>query len=596
MKFSRWMINMNQEQSLLLLIAMLSLSLNTIHLNREGFGNLYYAAGVKSMLESWHNFFFLAYDPSGFVTIDKPPLGFWLQAISAKLFGFHGWTLIFPQIIASLLSVLILYSLVSRVFGANSGLISSLILAVTPIFVAAARNNTIDSLLVFAVLLAAWMLFKAYETKKSFWWMMASALMIGIGFNIKMMEAYLVLPAFSLLWLSEHSLSWRQKLKHISFAGLIISAVSLAWAVIVDLSPVNQRPYIGSTKHNSVLELMFQHNGADRFNGVNNPFRLFTPDLGGQISWLLPFAVVSGVFMLWSAPFLRLTLLNLQQRTVLFWLAWLIPMGVSFGLASLFHRYYTVMMAPAIAALSGIGLVRLYQATVHRRKSGWILITAIPMTAIFAMIIAWSYSAIRLQLIFIIGGLAIVSLLALCGLLLLRNVSKASYRITAMTACLLTLLAGPLVWSSTPAVFGAGGWDPVAGPQLIHRYAASPESLEDEKLTDFLLAHYVKGSFLVATLSAETSSPFILDTGLPILTLGGYSGNDPILTKGSLQLLAQKGAVQYFLVSKAKMFDKNKMYTEWILNNCQEVHVPDSKTAFKNSLALYQYTGVNLIH
>jgi 4-amino-4-deoxy-L-arabinose transferase-like glycosyltransferase len=597
MKFSRRMINLQREQLLLLLISLLSLSFNTIHLNREGYGNLYYAAGVKSMLESWHNFFFLAYDPSGFVTIDKPPLGFWLQAISAKLLGFHGWTLILPQIIASLLSVLILYSLVSRVFGANSGLISSLMLAVTPIFVATARNNTIDSLLVFAVLLAAWMLFKASETTKSLRWLMASALMIGFGFNIKMMEAYLVLPAFSLLWFTEHSLSWRQKLKHISLAGIIISVVSLGWAFIVDLTPVNQRPYIGSTKHNSVLELMLQHNAADRFNGVNNPFRLFTSDLAGQISWLLPFAVLSGAFILWRAPLLRPALLNLQQRTVLFWLAWLIPMGVSFGLATLFHRYYTVMMAPAIAALAGIGLVRLYEATVHRRRSGWILITAIPITAIFAIIISWSYAAIRPELTLIISGLTIIALLALCGLLLLRNVSKASYRITAITACILTLLAGPIIWSATPAVFGAAGSDPVAGPELINRSAASPESLEDEKLTDYLLAHYVKGSFLLATLSAATSSPFILDTGLPVLTLGGYSGNDPILSKGSLQLLAQKGAVQYFLVSKPKMFDKNKTYTEWILNNCQEVHIPNSTaTSTKASVALYQYTGLNIIH
>src|ERR1700730_3668952 len=123
MKISRLFRSSRQEQILLFLIATLSLLLNTINLNREGYGNLYYAAGVKSMLVSWHNFFYLSYDPGGFVSIDKPPLGFWLQTISAELFGFHGWALMLPQVIAGVLSVLILYSLVRPVFGSSSALI-----------------------------------------------------------------------------------------------------------------------------------------------------------------------------------------------------------------------------------------------------------------------------------------------------------------------------------------------------------------------------------------------------------------------------------------------------------------------------------------
>jgi 4-amino-4-deoxy-L-arabinose transferase-like glycosyltransferase len=587
-----------REKLLLLLITMLSLFLNTLHLNREGYGNLYYAAGIKSMLESWHNFFYLAYDPGGFVSIDKPPLGFWLQALSAKVFGFHGWALILPEVLASVVSVMILYRLVSRVFGANSGLIASLILAVTPISVATARNNTIDSMLVFAVLAAAWMLFKAIEHKEGLRWMIASAIMIGLAFNIKMLEAYLVLPAFILLIILQRRITKLQKMKLLSIATIFLVFVSLLWAVIVDLTPIKLRPYVGSTNHNSVLELMLQHNAAGRFNGVNNPFRFLAPDLGGQISWLLPLAVISALFILWKAPLLQPMRLTLQQRNVLFWIAWLIPMVVSFGAATLFHRYYTVMMAPAIAALSGVGLVRLWQAAVKRKQSGWILFAGILLLAIFAITIAWSYSQIRLPLSFTIGGLAAASLMAIV-FMLRRQQSTVFMHTFAKVTCMLALLTGPIVWSVTPSVFGATGSDPVAGPELVHRHVANPETMEDEQLTDYLLAHYVKGSYLVATLKAATASPFILDTGLPVLTLGGYNGTDPILTQGNLQLLAQKGVVHYFLVSKSVMINKNKYYTAWIQQHCQIVDVSKfhSKSNLLNaSMILYQYSSQKIMN
>jgi 4-amino-4-deoxy-L-arabinose transferase-like glycosyltransferase len=211
----------------------------------------------------------------------------------------------------------------------------------------------------------------------------------------------------------------------------------------------------------------------------------------------------------------------------------------------------------------------------------------------FAITITWSYPQLRILLTFTIGGLAVVSLLAL-AVILLRNQVPVFIRTFAKVTCLLALLVGPFVWSVTPTVFGATGSDPVAGPELIHRQVPNPETMEDEKLTDFLLAHYVKGHFLVATLKAETASPFILDTGLPVLTMGGYSGSDPILTQGNLQLLAQNGMIQYFLVSKTALLDKNKSYAAWIQQHCRlvndyELHSKSNK--LNDSIQLFQYTG-----
>jgi 4-amino-4-deoxy-L-arabinose transferase-like glycosyltransferase len=192
-------------------VMLVSLFMNFYQLGQNGFGNLYYAAGVRSMLDNWHNFFFVAYDPGGFVTLDKPPLGFWLQVISAKIFGFTAFSVYLPQALAGVLSVALLYHLVRRHFGEVAGLLAALALALSPISVVTNRNNTIDSTLALALLLGAWAVLKAAESGK-LRWLLLSAVAVGIGFNIKMMEAYLVVPAYGLLYLLAAPGSvWRRK-------------------------------------------------------------------------------------------------------------------------------------------------------------------------------------------------------------------------------------------------------------------------------------------------------------------------------------------------------------------------------------------------
>ncbi|NCP16541.1 glycosyltransferase family 39 protein, partial [bacterium] len=186
----------------LALAAVLALAiwLHFYRLGQEGYGNLYYAAAVKSMLTNWHNFFFASFDPGGFVTVDKPPLGLWVQAASAALLGLSGFSLALPQALAGVLSVLLLYYLVRRVFGPTAGLLAALVLAVTPISIAANRNNTMDSQLVLTSLLAAWAVILAAEKGKSRY-LLLGFLLVGVGFNIKMLQAYMILPAFYLLYL-----------------------------------------------------------------------------------------------------------------------------------------------------------------------------------------------------------------------------------------------------------------------------------------------------------------------------------------------------------------------------------------------------------
>lgn len=258
-------IKFTKERAFLTLILILSAVLNFVNLSIEGYANEYYAAGVKSMTMSLKNFFFVAFDSSGYVSIDKPPLGFWIQAISAKIFGFSGWSILLPQALAGVISVGLIYYLVKRSFGSVPALISALCLAITPVFVADSRNNTIDNLLVMTLLFACIAVSKAAEEGKLKYLLIGLAL-VGAGFNIKMLEAYMVLPALYIIYLLSKAVSLKKKIVHLVIGTLVLALVSFSWAFVVDLVPASQRPYVGSSTNNTVMELIFGHNGLERLS------------------------------------------------------------------------------------------------------------------------------------------------------------------------------------------------------------------------------------------------------------------------------------------------------------------------------------------
>ncbi|MVX67070.1 dolichyl-phosphate-mannose--protein mannosyltransferase [Clostridium chromiireducens] len=260
---------LTKENICITLILILSAVLNFANIGIEGYGNGYYAAGVKSMTLSLKNFFFVSFDPGSFVTIDKPPMGFWIQAIFAKIFGFSGWSILLPQAIAGVISVYLIYYIVKRSFGSVAGLISALCLAITPVFVAASRNNTIDNLLVVTLLFACLALTKAVEAGKAKY-LYISLLLVGIGFNIKMLEAYMIGPALYITYLLSATIPFKKRIGHLVIGSVILLAVSLSWAVIVDLVPAQNRPYVGSSTNNSELELIIGHNGLERLGLSGN--------------------------------------------------------------------------------------------------------------------------------------------------------------------------------------------------------------------------------------------------------------------------------------------------------------------------------------
>jgi 4-amino-4-deoxy-L-arabinose transferase-like glycosyltransferase len=575
------------------LIILLAAFFNLFRLGQNRFADIntsvnpYYAAAVKSMLMSWHNFFFLAFDPAGFLAIDKPPLGFWVQAASARIFGFSAWSLLLPEALAGIGSIVVLYILVRRSFGPTAGLLAALALALMPISVVTNRNNTIDSLLVLTLLLATWALSIAVETGR-LRWLLLSALLVGLGFNIKMLEAYVVLPAFVVAYLLCAPRSWSVRLGHLVLAGLVLCVVSFSWITAVDMVPAAQRPYVSSTQTDSELELALGYNGLSRITGISSgsssqhsqaggaqaivspttllvifglantgfpgPLRLVGPLLGGQIGWLLFFAIC-GLVAVWRWRWPRPPLSSRQQGLVL-WSVWFVTLFVFFSVAFFDHPYYMVTFAPAICALLGIGGMQMYRA--YRMRTGWrswllpiaLIGTALTQAYILAVFPAW-----RARLTPFIVGLSLLLAILLIGARLLPRFSRRMLAAPVFTIGMLVLLIAPTIWAALPLWQGDDTVNPVAGPALpansliILAHLFIPEiSHAQPELTSYLLAHQGQARYLVAAVNASTAAPFILDTGKPALALGGFEGFDQIVTVQQVASMVRQREVRFFLL------------------------------------------------
>jgi 4-amino-4-deoxy-L-arabinose transferase-like glycosyltransferase len=250
------------------LVAILVLSglLEFVKLSQNGFANTFYSAAVKSMLRSWHNFFFVSSDPNGLITVDKPPLALWLQGLSAKLFGFAPLSLLVPEGICAVLAVWLMYRIVTPRFGVWAGLVAALALAVFPSFVAVSRDNGVDPLLILLMVGAGGVGVAAIESGRlrTLVW---CAVLVGLAFNTKSLAALLIVPGIALGYLVLAPGSWRRRLGQLAVAGVVCLAVSASWSLAVDLTPASQRPYVGGSVTNSEFQLEFGYNGFGRVGG-----------------------------------------------------------------------------------------------------------------------------------------------------------------------------------------------------------------------------------------------------------------------------------------------------------------------------------------
>ncbi len=610
-------------------VMLVSIFMNFYQLGQNGFANLYYASAIRSMLDSWHNFFYVSFDPGGFVSVDKPPLGFWLQAASAKIFGFTPFSIFLPQALAGVLSVLLLYHLVRRHFGIVAGLLAALALAISPISVLTNRNNTIDSTLVLVMLLGAWAVLRAAE-KGKLRWLLLCAVFVGLGFNIKMLEAYLVVPAYGLLYLLAAPRRIWVRIAHLALAALLLLTISLSWAVAVDLTPAGSRPYVGSSQDNSEVSLTLGYNGIQRllgqfgfgggnagnttrtfpsagtgdfprppsggsgqqppqgFEGGNGPgggggggmfntgnpglLRLFNEPLGGQIVWFLPMALLGMLALAWQGrPRFRE---NRQQHSLILWGTWLLTMAVFFSVATFFHQYYLSTFAPAICALFGIGVVVMWRDYRRSGWHGWLLPLALLLTAIEQIHIIMSNPSWGTWLIPLIAvPCAVVAVILIAARLIPRL--KLSTRVLAPALCLalLALLLTSAVWSAIPVLANQASGQPVAGPSAQSAGGPGGNSTTNTALISYLEAHKGSAKYLAAVVSSNEADSIILATNQPVMALGGFSGSDPILTTAQLTALVKNGTVRYFLLNSSGggPGGGQSALTTWITQHCTVV-------------------------
>ncbi|NEA25609.1 glycosyltransferase family 39 protein, partial [Actinomadura bangladeshensis] len=370
-------------------------------LSDAGYANSYYSAAVRSGTESWKAFFFGALDAGSYITVDKPPMALWVMGLSARILGFGTWSLLLPQVIEGVAAVAILYATVRRAFGHAAAVIAAAVLALTPITVAINRDNNPDTLLVLLMVAAAWACQRAIATGRVRPLLLA-AFLVGCGFNTKMLQAFLVVPAFALAYLIAARPPIVRRVLHLLAAGAVLAVSSLWWVLAVDLVPARSRPYIGGSTDGTAWDLVIGYNGLGRvlgqnggrggpgggggFGGQAGAGRLFNDILGGQISWLIPFAVLAlaaGLVLLRRRP-----RTDTGRAALILWGGWLAVHYIVFSFAQgTFHPYYSTAMAPAIAALTGAGTVLLLAA--HRRSAAWawVLPAGIAATGAWAFVL-----------------------------------------------------------------------------------------------------------------------------------------------------------------------------------------------------------------
>jgi 4-amino-4-deoxy-L-arabinose transferase-like glycosyltransferase len=441
--------------------------LNLWALGQNGWANTYYSAAVRSMAASWHNFLYVSFDPSGVMTVDKPPLSLWVQALSVRVFGYHPLAILVPQALMGVASVVLVYDLVRRRFGRLGGFVAGLALATTPIAVAMSRDNNPDALLTLCCVAAVWFAVRAFEDGRTRW-LVYSGIAVGLGFETKMLVALVVVPAIALAWLWVAPRGRLAASRQLLAGGGAMLAVGGAWPLLVALTPAADRPWIAGTADNSILSLIFGYNGFGRVSGQSGgpggaggntvfgqgtgPFRLLNAALGGQDGWLLGLAVVGAVVVLVASRVRRR-----DPRT-----AWVAVVGGAFLVTAvlfsaahgIFHPYYVVLLAPFTAALVGAGVATVVKADVPVALAGT---AALAAGVICEFVVLHNYSGqlgwLRIVLPIVCGGAAL-------AMFAFRH---ATVRTWAMGLGTAVLLIAPTVWAfdtlgyATAATFPAGG-------------------------------------------------------------------------------------------------------------------------------------------
>lgn len=567
------------------------------NLTASGWANSFYSAAAQAGSVNWEAFFFGSSDAANSITVDKPPASLWVMALSVRVFGLNSFAILMPEVLMGLATVGIVYSMVRRHFGAAAGLLSGAVLALTPVAALMFRFNNPDALLVLLMTLGAWGTMRAIE-KGSIKWMALVGIFLGFGFLTKTFQVFLVIPFFGIAYLVAARTTLKRRLLGL---GVGLGAMILAggwWVLIVQLVPASARPYIGGSQDNSFWNLTFGYNGFGRLSGnetgsvgggggpgggsgggmwgVTGITRMFGSEVGSQVSWLLPSALIllgAGIAFRGRSP-----RTDLRRAAYLVWGGWLLVTALTFSfMAGIFHQYYTVALAPAIAAVVGMGATEAWERRHHA-------VGSITLSVATAAAATWSF--ILLTRVTAYGDWLRASVLAIgmaaAFLLLALNWLHHKAIPLVLAGAIAAGLAGPAAytWStvnsahtgSIPAAgpggmggMGGGGGAPGGGRGNVPavRDGAAPGGatrgagggmgglLDASTPSTAVVSALESGAgdytWVAAAIGSNNAAGLQLATGKPVMAVGGFNGSDPSPTLAQFQSYVKAGKIHYFV-------------------------------------------------
>ncbi|WP_414168522.1 ArnT family glycosyltransferase [Streptoverticillium reticulum] len=579
-------------------------------LSASGYANQFYAAAAQAGGASWKAFFFGSSDAANSITVDKPPAAMWPMGLSVRLFGLSSWSILVPEVIIGVAAVGVLYAAVRRHFGTAAGLLAGGVLALTPVAALMFRFDNPDALLCLLMVCAVACVLRALEHASTKWLMLAG-FCFGLGFLTKTLQAWLILPALALVYLVCAPTWPLRRVVQLLLAGLVLVVAGGWWVAVVELMPAASRPYVGGSQHNSFLELTFGYNGLGRINGNETGSvgggpgggghgggghwgqpgigRLFAPDTGGQIAWLLPAALVLLVTVLWLLR--RAGRTDIRRAAFLVWGGALLMTAAIFSFMSgIFHQYYTVALAPYVAALVAMGVAVLWErravsllALVTTGTAGWAYVL-LDRTPHWLPWLKWAVLA---------AGVA-----AGVALLLVRRGEGRAVRWVAVLAAG-SALAGPFAYTLNTVDSAHGGSIVTAGPAVrggfggfgrpggghggpggrggaAHGFPAGLPMgdpgrrngerpggaggfggmaglLGGQRVSPAAAAAVAKDAgkytWAAATVGSQSAAGYQLATQRPVMPIGGFNGSDPSPTLAHFEELVKDGRIHWFIAA-----------------------------------------------
>ena len=555
----------------------------------NGYGNAFYAAAAQSGAKSWKAWFFGSLDPNNFITVDKPPGALWVTGLSVRLFGMNSWAVLVPQAVMGVAAVAVLYATVRRTVadptrGAVAGLIAGCVLAVTPAATLMFRYNNPDALMVLLITVAAYCLMRAVAVA-SWRWLALVGVALGFAFLTKMLAGLMVLPAFAAAYLWFAPTTWRLRAVHLlgAVAALVVS--SGWWVAVVQLWPAASRPYIGGSTDDNVLNLALDYNGVDRIVGGGERaadadthpggwgthagiLRLFSAEMGYEISWLLPavaVAIVVGVYLA-----VRGRLDRTEKAALVMWIGWFVVSAAVFSyMTGMVHPYYTIALAPAVGALIGL-------AAVWSKPAG-------PVMALSAT--AWGIALLHRAALGPVWSRWVIGAAAVAGAVMLVAALTRWPRLTPVAAvtAIVAALTGTTVFSmataATPhngsipnAAHTANVW-PTVGPRFGQTtMIGAGASHIDPRLANLLRA--TKTTWSAATSGSAAAAALELASGTAVMAIGGWS-SDPVPTLDQFVDAVHAGKITYYVDSgRLRGHDRNgTQIADWVARHYQPTKI-----------------------